>query len=69
MATLSKIRINGVVYDIVDAKTQEDITSIKDSYLSKLEAMGMYVTKDEANKIYIKKDDVSYEDNTLIIEK
>lgn len=69
MANISKMRINGVVYDIIDTKTDTEITSIKENYLSKLEAMGLYVTKEEANKVYIKKDDVSYDDNTLIIEK
>lgn len=69
MATVSKLRIKGVDYDIVDSTANSEIGSIKDNFLSKLEAMGMYATKDDVDKTFVKKDDISFENNTLIINK
>lgn len=69
MATISKLRIKGVDYDIVDSTANSEIGSIKDNFLSKLEAMGMYATKDDVDSTFVKKDDISFENNTLIINK
>lgn len=69
MATVSKLRIKGVDYDIVDSTANSEIGSIKDNFLSKLEAMGIYATKDDVDSTFVKKDDISFENNTLIINK
>lgn len=69
MATISKLRIKGVDYDIVDSTANSEIGSIKDNFLSKLEAMGIYATKSDVDSTFVKKDDISFENNTLIINK